>query len=234
MGQFLQNIIDFFKRAITTNDAQYNKYVANEYADYSQFYNPNDYFTDEYYSNLIRTINWTQKIVDGIENKNQINYSTIFRSTNPDYEGKPFYRYYETGTSVATPEVGFNYLSVLTDALTVREDNSFAFEDIKQLGQILEFKIDLTTHDGAPCANSDDFVDESDIPPIDTWFYLTKNHLYCWIPNMFIEKMQAAIDVEIFDSYNWVKDSDPALYLQTIKKLKEGFNKGSANDQQQT
>lgn len=216
MGHIFQSIIDLFKRK------KYESYV-----DYSLLYHPDNSFTDEFYFNLIRTINWAEKIVTNIPDKSQINFSTILRVTNPEYNGKPFYSYDGTDFSfAATPEVAFNYLIVFNEALKIRGDKDITKGDINQLGQILEFEIDLTTHDGAPCAASDGFVDESDIPPIDTWFYLTKKYLYCWIPNLFVEKMQGAIDVEIFDSYHWLRDSKPYLQLQATDRLKAAYNTG--------
>jgi hypothetical protein len=229
MGHFLQNIVAFFKRTKSerTGYRKFDTQIKN--VAYSHLYNPDNSFSDDFYSSLVATINWTEKIVNSIEDKSQINYSTILRLTNPEYEGKPFYRYEDTWSGfAATPEISFNYLTVLQKALAIRADKDFEPKDISQLGQILEFDIDLTTHDGAPCAESEGFVDESDIPPIDTWFYLTKTKLYCWIPSLFIENMQGAIDVEIFDSYRWIKDSNPPLQLQTIDRLKAAYNAPSS------
>ena len=230
MGHILQNIIDFFKRTKTEVAFDDKKYEPQfKYANYSHLYNPDYAFTDEFYLNLIKTINWTEKIVSSIEDKSQINFSTVLRLTNPNYEGNPFYSYDGTYFSfAATPEISFNYLTVFNEALAVRKDSTFTTEDINQLGQILEFDIDMTTHDGAPCSESEGFVDESDIPPIDTWFYITEHLLYCWIPNIFIEKMQAAIDVEIFDSYRWIKNSNPSLQIQIVDRLKAAYNIGIA------
>lgn len=226
MIHILQNIINFFKRNNAESlfvQKKYNPQIKS--ADYSHLYNPDNSFTDEFYSNLVRTINWTKRIVDSIDDKSKINFSTILRLTNPYYKGKLFYSYDKSYYSfAATPKLSFNYLTVLKEALAVREVNDLKFQDINELGQILEFDIDLTTHDGAPCYESEGFVDESDIPPIDTWFYLTKTKLYCWIPTLFIKKMQEALDVEIFDSYRWIKDSNPYLQLQTVDKLKAVYS----------
>lgn len=165
MGQLLQNIVDFFRRTKGVRTFEHKKYDSQiKYADYSHLYNPDNSFSDDFYSNLVATISWTEKIVNSIEDKSQINYSTILRLTNPDYEGKPFYRYERTWSGfAATPDISFNYLTVLQKALAVRVDKNIELKDITQLGQILEFDIDLTTHDGAPCAESEGFVDESDI-----------------------------------------------------------------------
>jgi len=48
----------------------------------------------------------------------------------------------------------------------------FSFADFQRLGRVLYFETQVTTHDGAAVAESNCFVDESDVPPIDTWFYL--------------------------------------------------------------
>jgi hypothetical protein len=113
MGHILQNIIDFFKQLKTKSVSDQGKHDQQiSYVDYSHLYAPDNSFTDEFYSNLTRTINWTDKIVSNIENKSQINFSTVLRLTNPNYEGKPFYNYDGTYFSfAATPEISFNYLT---------------------------------------------------------------------------------------------------------------------------
>ena len=222
MGNIFQNIIKYFKR--TKRGAISNDQVV--YKNYSGLYNQDNIFTDDFFLNLIKTINWTEFLISEIRHETSVNYSTVLRTTNPEYEGKLLYRYENTRAGfAATPDVGFNYKEVLEKALRKRQNDRLTKHGSDQLGQVLEFDIDLTTHDGAPCAESEGFVDESDIPPIDTWFYLTKKYLYCWIPNMFIDKMQGAIDVEILDSYRWIKDSNPDLQAKIVERLKESYNK---------
>lgn len=196
-----------------------------KYADYTHLYNRDNFFSSEFYSNLVRTINWTEKVIAGIDDITTINYSTILRSTNPVYEGRPFYRYENTTSGYAQPpDNPFNYAALLKEALTYKKDSFIYFKNMHQLGEILEFNIDVTTYDHASCTDTHGFIDESDIPPIDTWFYITNTKLYCWIPNFFIQKMQHAMEVEILGSYNWIKDSNSVLYLQTIEKLNAGYN----------
>jgi hypothetical protein len=194
--------------------------------DYSGLYNRDNFFPGEFYSNLIRTINWTEKIMAGIDDVTKINYATILRSTNPVYEGTPFYRYKNTTSGYPQPQYNpFNYVALLKEALAYKKDTFIYFRNMHESGQILEFEIDVTTYDGAPCTATDGFIDESDIPPIDTWFYITTTKLYCWIPNFFVRKMQDAIEVEILGSYNWIKDSKPVLYFQSIERLNAAYNK---------
>ncbi|GGH78022.1 hypothetical protein GCM10011379_45250 [Filimonas zeae] len=215
--QAIRTIIEFYRNQ--KKETELKSYMP--FPDYSRYYKSDNVFTNEFYSNLIRTINWTEKIIKGLDTEEKINYSRVLRSVNPDYEGVPFYRYDEALSSYAsTPGLSFDYLKVLDKALKPREDSSFVYRDINLLGQILEFYIDVTTHDGAPAAETDGFIDESDIPPIDTWFYLTRTKLYCWIPKMFIRTIENACEVEILDSYRWVKDEYPALQMQVEEGLK--------------
>jgi hypothetical protein len=174
----------------------------------------------DFYSNLQKTIIWTEEIIKSIEVNSQINYSKVLRTTNPDYYGVPFYTFDSTQFDwTATPELCFNYNLVLGSALQLRREGILSNKNISELGKIIRFEIDITTHDGAPCAESYGFIDESDIPPIDTWFFVTANYLFCWIPKMFIEKMQNAIDVEILGSYRWLEEINPGLNQGIIERL---------------
>ena len=159
--------------------------------DYTASHNMSLEFNDEFYVNLRKTISWTEDIISRIEDTSTIDYATVLRTTHG-----------------ITPTAGINYNVVLNSALAVRTSTNLPDRKLEDMGRILQFQIDITTHDGAPCAE-DGFVDESDIPPIDTWFYITQKYLYCWIPTMFIEVMQRAIDVEIFGSYVWIDEIDP-------------------------
>jgi hypothetical protein len=38
---------------------------------------------------------------------------------------------------------------------------------------------------------------------------------------MFINKMQDAMDVEIFDSYSWLEQTDPGINLQILNAVEE-------------
>jgi hypothetical protein len=199
MGGFFQEIMKLFRRK-----KQIYLAVPISTTDYSGNYNDDDSLADEFYHNIIRTITWTEKIVQEIKDITNINYAKVLRTINPQYEGKPFYKF--DGQDITTPDIPFNYDLILTFALNVRKETIIPKKDIAELGKVLKFEIDITTLDGAPIAESEGLVDGSDIPPIDTWFYITKKYLYCWIPTLFIAKMQGAIDVEILASYEWLPD----------------------------
>lgn len=188
---------------------------------YSAFYKkPDEVGGEEFCENLLKTIAWTEKIIEGIPDLSGIDYSRILRSVNPLYKGRFFYSYatelpYE---HVDTLDIGFNYADILNEVMALRNmpDN---LDEPEHKGKILVFEIDLTTHDGAPAFESEGFVDNSDIPPVDTWFFITTNHLYCWIPTLFIGKMQSAIDVEILESYRWLELWKPELNKSILDRL---------------
>jgi hypothetical protein len=190
--------------------------------DFSHLYKADGDFTDDFYSNLAKTIIFTENIISGIEDVSKVNYTTILRHVNPTYEGKPFYTFVDTPYGYVADAVShpFNYNFILGEALGVRNETGLPEGDFKKMGRILKFESEATTYDGAAVAESG-FVDNGDCPPIDTWFYVTKRYLYCWIPTMFLEQMQNAIEVEPLDSYRWLDESDPFFYLEIFKKLEE-------------
>lgn len=205
--------LNFFKRRKTI--------TVESLPDFNPLYHDNKIDTGEFCSNLIRTINWTSRIIESIDDTTEIDYSRVLRSFNPAYGEGSFYTYDSPEFGFASsPDIPFNYALVLEQAMALRPDNNLPNGNIDQLGKILEFDIDVTTHDGAPVAESEGFVDESDIPPIDTWFYLTKSYLYCWIPARFVNIMQNAIDVEIFGSYRWIRDSNPYFHIEVMRRIK--------------
>ena len=214
MINLMQNIINLFRNkkvrqfAINTNN-------------YTNLYNTDENFSEDFYLNLEKTINWTESIIKQSETNSKIDYSLVLRSMNPIYKGKPFYTFRDLSylsNAASPPELCFNYKSVLDDIMRYRDKTFLTHNNVKELGKILKFQIDITTLDGAPCAESG-FVDEADIPPIDTWFYVTKKYLYCWIPTMFIEKMQDAIDVECLESYSWLETSNPNLNQNALLSM---------------
>ena len=219
MSHILQALVNLFR---PTKDSAQTTIEAS--LDFTHLYRPLNTFGEEFYSNLCKTALWTHFIVSRIIDSSNVNYSTVLRQTNPIYLGRLFYDF-SCEDSPAPPGVSFDYHYILQEALQLRDIH---FHDAKfdLKGRILVFEIDITTYDGAPAANSAGFVDEADIPPIDTWFYITKKHLYCWIPTMFIPIMQDAIDVEIFGSYEWLQDVNPDLNKQILEEVKRRLTPG--------
>lgn len=175
--------------------------------------NKSDYsFDDSFFLQLKQAIAWTEDLLRKASRKNPPDPVKIFRQTDPVYDGKIMHRFLEGhGNYVEFNVQYFDYQIPLEQALRARQAQDLNIPNAHLLGRVLEFDIDVTTSDGAPTAESMGFVDNQDIPPIDTWFYLTQSHLYCWIPNICIPIMQSAIDVEILDSYRWIQESNPTL-----------------------
>lgn len=179
-------------------------------SDFSHRYPPDDQFPESFFEQLEKTVAWTEGIILDWDPDVQMDYAHVLRTPSLEYNDAPFY-HFATGTfAVEPPDIPFNYQAVLNGVLPFREVMAFDCK-ASELGRVLEFQIDISTRDGAPEVQSEGFVDGSDIPPIDTWFYVTKTYLYCWIPRLFISKTQEAMDVEILDSYRWIKDSRPEL-----------------------
>ena len=182
---------------------------------------------DKLHKAVINTYNWTKNLVKDHDFTCKKN-DRVLRFTNPVIDDKPLFNFSdennETELSLELYEF-YQYEQLLEKLNTVR--TSFKNEKIENPydhGKILMFTIGVTTHDGAPVANSYGFVDTYDIPPIDTWLMLIRKFnsyqediLFCWIPNEALGVMQDAIDVEILGSYYWLDEENPDI-LQQLKK----------------
>lgn len=187
---------------------------------------------------LRQVIQWTAHLAAGFDFARG-DYGRVFRQTNPRIDGQPLYHlqpagnWYD-GTRARMADRGFSfagYQAALRTALARRVATLTppavppTGAALLRQGRILSFETQLSTYDGAPIVESRGFVDEGDVPPIDTWFYLREQMpgfdwpvLYCWIPDAFEPVMQNAIDVEMLASYHWLDEADPALYEQ-VKAL---------------
>lgn len=87
-------------------------------------------------------------------------------------------------------------------------------------GDILISEIDCTVIDGASEVQSLGLIDIYDMPPIDTWFYLTKNNmsrlLFAWIPNDYRHYANEAVLVNCVDCINWFERWYPDNYRNII------------------
>ncbi len=195
---------------------------------------------------LSQVINWTEKLSKNFDYENG-KFGYIFRKTNPIFKGELLYKYGVQSCEITSLNLkidfGEDYSSwnnwnysykdydlLLEQALKCREaESDIDLSKLDELGRILCFQTCISTHDGAPIVESKNFVDDGDVPPIDTWFYLKRNYfhsdynceqsLFCWIPKKFEKVMQQAIDVEILDSYRWFDENNWDVYEQLkIKK----------------
>ena len=183
-------------------------------------------------ASLQDAIKWTEFLTIDFDFETG-NYGTVFRQTNPDINGTKLYSFDHNDARWNVDDYSSeNYKKALQFLIDKRSKWIEQNETLKVSpnGRILVFQTQLTTQDGAPITESEGFVDEGDIPPIDTWLFLkdgffrhgygyTDLALFCWIPQEFEPKMQAAIDVEIFDSYDWLDELNPKLNSQIINSL---------------
>ena len=183
-------------------------------------------------ASLQNTIKWTEFLAIDFDFETG-NYGTVFRQTNPDINGTKLYSFDHNYTNWNVDDYSTeNYEKALQFLINKRNKWIEQNEKLKVSpnGRILVFQTQITTQDGAPIADSEGFVDEGDIPPIDTWLFLKDGFyrhgydysdlaLFCWIPQEFEPKMQAAIDVEIFDSYDWLDELNPKLNSKILNSL---------------
>ena len=184
----------------------------------------------DFLNQLKQVIRWTEKLSKDFDFKDG-SYGKVFRKTNPIINGTYLYRFNGDYTTWNLDDYdNILYETLLEIVIRSRDKiDDFSLSDIDSLGRIICFQTCCTTHDGAPIVTSNCFVDEGDVPPIDTWFFLKNNYyhnnypskqtLFCWIPKQFEEALQAAIDVEIFGSYSWLDFNDSKMY-ELIKKWK--------------
>ena len=200
----------------------------------------------EFRNNLIQVITWTNQLSQNFDSQNG-KYGLVFRQTNPIYKNNLLYNFGKQSDEISNLnfeyDFGKDYCSwnnydyspdgydhLLEEAIKARGKSEYVdLSTIDELGRIISFQTCVTTHDGAPIVESKNFVDESDVPPIDTWFYVKRNYyhseykcdqsLFCWIPKKFEQIMQQAIDVEILDSYRWLDQNDKDCYM----KVKNGI-----------
>ena len=159
----------------------------------------------------------------------------VFRNTNPEFNGNKLYSFDNDYVTWTIDDYSFDNYDLLLNLVLKQRPNydSIDFSKLDDLGRILCFQTCITTHDGAPIVESRNFVDEGDVPPIDTWFYLKRNcfhseyrcdqSLFCWIPKKFEEVMQQAIDVEMLDSYRWFDKNDKYIYERIKNSHQHGF-----------
>jgi len=185
-------------------------------------------FIEEISSNLYLTIRWTEHLQHNYPEAGYL-HSKIFRHSNPDYKGGPFYSYDHNGFPIITINDYFDYHEVFAKALLKRNniEHNIQLENPNDFGKILLFETEVTTNDGVTTFNTNGFIDDWDVPPIDCWFFLARSYwcstgnlaLFSWIPKAYIPIMQEGIDVEILGSYAWLQDVDQDLNDRLLRHV---------------
>ncbi|NML40125.1 hypothetical protein HHL17_23200 [Chitinophaga sp. G-6-1-13] len=166
---------------------------------------------DVFLLRLQQVVTWTELLMKDVSRDGWGN-RTIFRKTNPFIDGVRAFQLQEEGVIWSRDIWDEDFiLRVLVEVLPARESvQPASWEDIIQKGRIVAHETCTTVVDGASEEQSGWYVDLYDLPPVDTWIYLTPQTrtayptLYCWVPTIFEEAMQTAMDVHVLDSYEWV------------------------------
>ena len=166
----------------------------------------------------------TQAYCDMQMQKDIHDIATVFRSYNPVYgdkqlftfeseefcnnnELKPFH-YTETKWLV-DPTDKESIVNRLYEDQINHKDQFLGSLEIGNLypGKILIAKIDCTVIDGASVVQSLGLIDGYDIPPVDTWFYMTQTEesrvLFAWIPMEYVNYANDGVEVNCVDCINW-------------------------------
>jgi hypothetical protein len=174
---------------------------------------------------------WANRLIKDFDYVNGW-YGTVLRQTNPLIEEHALFTLDGDYTTWNVDPYEVAYFQQALAAVWEQREQSLGpsiplLDSLAGKGRILCFSTCLTTHDGIAIVDSQCFVDESDVPPIDTWFYLQENFLdahrptlFCWIPKGFENVMQAAIDAEMMRSYEWLDEIVPVFYATLTTALK--------------
>lgn len=179
-------------------------------------------YQPQFLKRLQEVVSWTELLMKEAA-PGEWNNRTVFRKTNLVIDGVPAFQLKEEGVSWNMDICQADkVLCVLFNALKPRSGVSPAtWEEMKQKGKIVAHEINTTVTDGASEAESLGYVDVYDLPPVDTWIYLTVGTkggnpiLYCWVPTPFVAAMQGAIDISCIENYEW---ADIDLLLPDYKR----------------
>jgi hypothetical protein len=159
----------------------------------------------------------------GNENKS---YASILRSFNPKFNGADLFSFKWTGFSFGkTNEISCfvanwnidilwndRFYEKLFEEQLVYKREKVQVDDFASdcPGKILIAEIDQTPVDGASEVQSEGFIDGLDLPPIDTWFYQSKNKnsrlLFAWIPEQFVSLVENGVAVNVIECFYWADE----------------------------
>ena len=142
--------------------------------------------------------------------------ASILRSINPVYNDKDFFEFSFSSYPMTVWTIwpwDNNHQALVSELFTAQLKQKtnliYNFENANLIrGRILISDFDESIFDSASEAESEGFIDNYDLPPIDTWIYLTHRpnglrRLYSWIPEKFVYLVERAIAVNCVDCLNW-------------------------------
>jgi hypothetical protein len=159
---------------------------------------------------LLQAASWTNTLLDDVD-LFRMNCRAVLRSINPVIDGTPAFRLTEDTVSwnhdMSNAD---NILRVSVDVIAAHKPAPpVSLQEIMRQGKIIAHETGVTTCDGLAEAESRGYVDIYDLPPADTWIYITPSTntsraiLYCWVPVWFEEEMRSAMMVNPQGCYEW-------------------------------
>ncbi|WP_212005010.1 hypothetical protein [Chitinophaga sp. HK235] len=157
---------------------------------------------------LLEVAAWTAQLAKDFDYE-QGDYCKVFRQTIPQINGIPAFYFNDkfVGWNIEPNKV--NIGGLLADAMAARQVKELpSLQEALDRGKVVAIETNNSLLDGGSEWESMGYVDSWDLPPIDTWFYLSGNGynnyiLYCWVPAAFETIMQRAEEAEIIDNYDW-------------------------------
>ena len=142
----------------------------------------------------------------------------VLRSIGAEFGGVPLFVFETTdhtrvNWSVDPWENDYSILSELFEKqLAVKKNYVYTSDDrLTTQGRVLACEL-ATVTDGASESESKGIIDIYDLPPIDTWVFLSDGReakiLYAWIPEQYFTLVQDAIDVNMLGLLRWDGDED--------------------------
>lgn len=163
---------------------------------------------ESYAEALEQAIAWTEGATDG----EKLTYPGSWEDAMVIYD-------FESSTAI-DPDDPELRLEPVDTVLQARAEELEQMDDLdyEPCGRVLAIYLEQSIFDAAATAVSDDFFSNAEIPPTDTWItYLVEDVsssdepwyegiLLSYIPERYIEQVQAAIDVVPVDNLEWVED----------------------------
>jgi hypothetical protein len=182
---------------------------------------------DEKFLNNLRNVIHHTEILSKNFDCNNDSYGLVLRQSNPLIGKELLYNFDGEYVTWQIDDYNINNYKLALDFINrSRTQVKEKIHNLSKIGRIICFTTCLTTHDGIAIAESNCFVDESDVPPIDTWFHIEEGFvdivrptLFCWIPNRFHSVMEKAIKVEVMESYCWLDEIDKRINSKIINLL---------------
>ncbi len=174
---------------------------------------------------FFKNLSLTQAYCEEKINDNSKSIARTLRSLNLEYKGRNVFQFKENKTN-KIELVDWNFELFEDDYQLVEAFFELQLSQKIQViegskkytykGRVIVSEFGSVIMDGVSAIESNGFIDDYDLPPIDTWFYLLERHnllfMFAWIPEKFEKFAHQGIEVNCLDILYWLKDADTELY----------------------